>query len=64
MKKMWSYIAGGLKIKGHLTQKIVLWDQIKRCYTCIIKGGLQIEGYCIIIGINILTLTLIFHDLH
>ncbi len=31
-KKMWSYIAGGPKIKGLLTQKIVLWDQIKWSY--------------------------------
>ncbi len=29
---MWSYIAGGLKIKGHVTQKIALWDQIKQSY--------------------------------
>ncbi len=27
---MWSYIAGGLK--GHLTHKIALWDQIKLSY--------------------------------
>ncbi len=27
---MWSYIAGGHK--DHLTQKIALWDQIKRSY--------------------------------
>ncbi len=27
-RKLWSYIAGGLK--GHLAQKIALWDQIKQ----------------------------------
>ncbi len=31
-KKMWSYIAGGLKIKVILTQKIALWDQIMQSY--------------------------------
>ncbi len=29
-KKMWSYIAGGLK--GHLIQRIALWEQIKQSY--------------------------------
>ncbi len=27
--------------KGHLTQKIALWDQIKQSYN---QGGLKIEG--------------------
>ncbi len=30
-KKMWSYIAGGLK-KGNLTKKIAFWEQIKWSY--------------------------------
>ncbi len=43
-KKMWSYIAGGLKIKViYLTQKIALWDQIKQSYNQG-TGDLKIEG--------------------
>ncbi len=36
---MWPHIAGGHK--GHLTQKIALWDQIRRSYN---QGGLKIKG--------------------
>ncbi len=40
-KEMWSCIAGGLKIKTHLTKKIALWNQIKQSYNL---GGLKIQG--------------------
>ncbi len=35
---MWPYIAGDLK--GHLTQKITLWEQMKRSY----NQGLKIQS--------------------
>ncbi len=56
-KKMWSYIAGGLKIK-------VIWQRILPFGTkssgLIIKGGLKIEG-CKIEGLLYLSLDLLVH---
>ncbi len=46
-KKMWPYtihVVDGLKIKGYLTYRLAIWDQIKRSYNQGLNQGLKIKG--------------------